>query len=286
MRPRTVLIATLAVAVLAGAACILLISAKPPRRAGNAVAPYYQRTGFLSNLLQELDTSPRGLESIHIPDGFEVSLAATPGLVTYPMFITLHDRGRLFVCESAGRNISDQEMEHQSEMRIRLEDTDGDGVYDRSTIFADKISMTMGAQWYRGSLYVAAPPDVLRFEDTDGDGIADRREVVPSGWPLRSNGTAARAASRSRRLDVSHVQPGQVPHQDEGGHDAPGSRRKSISSKRPSAVDISYISISAPGAAVPSATRPRPSGSSHCAATWSPSNPYRRRGWRSSRHNG
>ena len=38
-------------------------------------------------------------------------------------------------------------------MRIRLlEDTDGDGVFDRGKIFADKISMTMGAQWYRGSL--------------------------------------------------------------------------------------------------------------------------------------
>ena len=30
---------------------------------------------------QDLDTSPRGLESIHVPDGFEVSLAATPGHV-------------------------------------------------------------------------------------------------------------------------------------------------------------------------------------------------------------
>ena len=49
--------------------------------------------------------------------------------------------------------------------------------------------MTMGAQWYRGSLYVAAPPDILRFEDTDGDGVADRREVVLTGWPLHSNGT-------------------------------------------------------------------------------------------------
>jgi putative membrane-bound dehydrogenase-like protein len=167
------------------------MGAKPARRKNNAAtAPYYKRTGFLSNLLQQLDTSPRGLESIHVPDGFEVSLAVKPGLVTYPMFAAFDDRGRLFVCESAGRNIGDQEMEHQSEMRIRLlEDTDGDGVYDRSTIFADKISMTMGAQWYRGSLYVAAPPDVLRFEDTDGDGIADRREVVLTGWPLHSNGT-------------------------------------------------------------------------------------------------
>lgn len=144
----------------------------------------------MSNVLLELNTAPAGIESIHVPEGFEADVAARPGLVTYPMFITFDDRGRLFVCESAGRNIGDDEMDRQPEMRIRLlEDTDGDGVFDAGKIFAGKISMAMGAQWYRGSLYVAAPPDVLRFEDTDGDGVADRREVVLTGWPLHSNGT-------------------------------------------------------------------------------------------------
>ena len=56
--------------------------------------------------------------------GFEVTVAAGPGIVNYPMFIAFDDRGRLFVCESAGRNISDQEMDHQSEMRIRLANAD------------------------------------------------------------------------------------------------------------------------------------------------------------------
>src|SRR5437867_2447465 len=141
-----------AIGVLGLAAGILIYSA-PPRRTGGGTAPYYKRTGFLSSLLTELETAPTGVASIHVPEGFEVTLAAAPGLVTYPMFIAFDDRGRLFVCESAGRNISDQEMDKLPEMRIRLlEDTDGDGVFDRSTIFADKISMTMGAQWYRGSL--------------------------------------------------------------------------------------------------------------------------------------
>jgi hypothetical protein len=31
---------------------------------------------------------------------------------------------------------------------------------------------------------------VRRFEDTNGDGVADKREVVLTGWPLHSNGTA------------------------------------------------------------------------------------------------
>ena len=184
-------LAGLAAVVLAAAALVLNSHPEPPARSAPATGPYYKRTGFLSKFLTELDTGAKGLASIHVPDGFEVSLAAKPGLVTYPMFFTFDNRGRLFVCESAGRNIGDQEMEKAPpEMRIRmLEDTDADGVFDRGKIFADKISMTMGAQWYHGALYVAAPPDILRFEDTDGDGVADKREVLLTGWPLHSNGT-------------------------------------------------------------------------------------------------
>ena len=47
--------------------------------------------------------------------------------------------------------------------------------------------MPAGAVWYRNSLYVAAPPDLLRLEDTDGDGVADVREVVVTGWTMSSN---------------------------------------------------------------------------------------------------
>lgn len=184
---RKLLIPVLVVAGL-GAAALLIYS--PARRTGVGVLPYYKRTGFMSKVLLDMNTAPTGLQSIHVPGGFEVGVAATAGLVTYPMFVAFDDRGRLFVCESAGRNIGDDEMDRQPEMRIRLlEDSDGDGVFDRSRIFADRISMAMGAQWYRGSLYVAAPPDILRFEDTDGNGVADRREVVLTGWPLHSNGT-------------------------------------------------------------------------------------------------
>ena len=174
------------------AAGVLLYSRRNgrPNPAQRKSQPYWQRTGFLSKFLQDLDPGARGIQSIQVPEGFEVTLAAGPDLVNYPMFIAYDDRGRLFVCESAGKNMADDEMQAKPEMRIRLlEDTDGDGVFDRSKIFADKITMTMGAQWYRGSLYVAAPPDFLRFDDTNGDGVADRREVILTGWPLHSNGT-------------------------------------------------------------------------------------------------
>jgi len=160
------------------------------RAAGGRTAPYWRRTGFLSDVLQQLPAGARGLQSIHVPEGFVVEEAAGPGLVSYPMFASFDDRGRLFVCESAGKNVPDDEMQQNPEMRIRLlEDTNGDGVFDRGVVFADKITMAMGAVWHKGSLYVGAPPDILKLEDTDGDGVADRREVLLTGWPLHSNGT-------------------------------------------------------------------------------------------------
>src|SRR5262249_21116298 len=102
MTPTKSLPAINALVGLAASATALLSQPAPAiRRPDGPTPPYYMRTGFLSNLLQELNTAPTGLASIHVPDGFEVTLAAKPGLVTYPMFIAFDDRGRLFVCESA-----------------------------------------------------------------------------------------------------------------------------------------------------------------------------------------
>src|SRR2546422_8340523 len=119
--PGRKLLAGISVLVALALAATGLLLYSRPRRSGGGVPPYYKRTGFLSKLLLDLNTGgPKGLTSIHVPDGFGVEVAAGPGLVTYPMFIAFDDRGRLFVCESAGRNISDQEMDRQAEMRIRL----------------------------------------------------------------------------------------------------------------------------------------------------------------------
>ena len=132
--------------------------------------------------------APGGLGAIRVPAGFRVRQVAGPDLVTYPMMSTLDDRGRLFLCESSGNNVTNSQMAGNPEFRLRmLVDGDGDGVFDRSTVFADKLTLPAGAVWYRGALYVASPPDLLRFEDTNGDGVADKRNVVVTGWNLSSN---------------------------------------------------------------------------------------------------
>ena len=92
------------------------------------------------------------------------------------MFMTFDDEGRLFVAESTGKDLSGQEMAAAPECTILLlEDLDGDGVFDKRTVFADHLSLPMGVLWLQNSLYVASPPDFLRFEDVDGDGAIIRR---------------------------------------------------------------------------------------------------------------
>ncbi|MFN0195328.1 MAG: PVC-type heme-binding CxxCH protein [Planctomycetaceae bacterium] len=123
-----------------------------------------------------------------VPDGFTIERVAGYPLVEHPMLANFDDRGRLFIAESAGKNLPAAELLTEFPNFIRmLEDTDDDGVFDKSTIFADRMTFPMGALWYRGALYVASPPNIWRLEDTDDDGVADRREVIVTKFGFTGN---------------------------------------------------------------------------------------------------
>ena len=117
--------------------------------------------------------------AIEVTPGFEIEIAAAPPLVLHPMMAGFDERGRLFVADNAGVNLNAEELLDQRPNLIRmLEDTDGDGRFDRSTVFADQMTFPMGALWHEGALYVASPPYIWRLQDTTGDGRADLREPI------------------------------------------------------------------------------------------------------------
>jgi len=118
-------------------------------------------------------------KSLRVAEGFTIEPVAAAPLVEHPVMAAFDDQGRLFVADHAGLNLPTDALLKQLPNKIRmLEDTDHDGRFDRSTVFADKLALPQGVAWYRGALYVASPPGIWRLEDTDGDGVADRREEL------------------------------------------------------------------------------------------------------------
>ena len=124
-------------------------------------------------------TPEETLATLRVPEGFTVELVAGAPLVQHPLMAGFDEQGRLYVADNAGLNLSAEELEKQLPNSIRrLEDTDGDGRFDRSTTFADKMTFPQGAVWFRGALYVASPPNIWRLVDTDDDGVADERTAI------------------------------------------------------------------------------------------------------------
>ncbi len=134
-----------------------------------------------------------GLKSIHVPDGFKVELVACEPDVIDPIAIDWDLAGRLWVVEMADYP-SGMDNNGKPGGRVRvLEDTDGDGRYEKSTLFADGLNFPTGLLTWRDGVIVTAAPDVLFLKDTNGDGKADSTEKLLSGLSegnqqLRANG--------------------------------------------------------------------------------------------------
>ncbi|HCU86318.1 MAG TPA: hypothetical protein DGP39_02220, partial [Verrucomicrobiales bacterium] len=74
-----------------------------------------------------------------MPDGFTVEKVAGPPLVMRPIEASFDERGRLYVTDSSGSNAPVKEqIKNPTHRVVRLEDTNGDGKFDKSVVFADK----------------------------------------------------------------------------------------------------------------------------------------------------
>jgi putative heme-binding domain-containing protein len=124
-----------------------------------------------------------------VPPGFVVEKVAGPPLVRYPLFGAFDDKGRLYVAEGTGTNLPGTELAKKKLGRILLlEDTDGDGRFDTSKVFADDLVFPQGVLWHDGALYSASHPSFWRFEDTKGTGKADRRIELATRFNFNGNG--------------------------------------------------------------------------------------------------
>src|SRR5258708_2100566 len=93
----------------------------------------------------------KALETFEIKKGFKLELAACEPQVTSPVAIAFDERGRLFVVEM--RDYPDRRDDRMGRVRV-LEDLDGDGVYEKATVYADGLAWPTGICCYDGGVFV------------------------------------------------------------------------------------------------------------------------------------
>jgi putative membrane-bound dehydrogenase-like protein len=130
--------------------------------------------------------SPREeLMSFRTLKGFKVELAACEPEIVDPVAMAFDENGRLYVVEMRGYPNEGVGTGKITTGRIKLlEDRDGDGFFEKSTVFADGLRLPTSVMPYKGGVLVCNPPDILFMKDTDGDGRADKQRVLYSGFNL------------------------------------------------------------------------------------------------------
>ncbi len=115
-----------------------------------------------------------------VPKGFHVEIVAAEPQIVNPTAMTFDERGRIWIAESVEYP---RQSAGEGKDRIKiLEDVDGDGKADKSTVFAEGLNIPSGIAVGYGGVWVANSPDVLFLTDENGDGKADKREVVVTGF--------------------------------------------------------------------------------------------------------
>jgi putative membrane-bound dehydrogenase-like protein len=143
-------------------------------------------TGKARPKMEKKQSTPIDLTTMPHPQwdvdpNLEISLYAENPLLAKPIHMNFDERGRLWVASSEVYPQIKPGQEATDKIII-LEDTDGDGKAEKSTIFADGLLIPTGILPGDGGAYIGASTELLHMKDTDGDGMADQRRVVLSAF--------------------------------------------------------------------------------------------------------
>lgn len=122
------------------------------------------------------------MKNIYLPKGYHLQLVASEPMVSEPVAIAWDGNGRMFVAElNTYMQDIDGTGENKSLSRIKLlEDTNGDGVMDKATVFIDSLLLPRMILPLDGRLLVNETynENIYSYEDTNGDGKADKKTIV------------------------------------------------------------------------------------------------------------
>ena len=124
-------------------------------------------------------SATEALKTFQLEPGFQMDLFAHEPDVADPVAMEIDEYGRIYVVESPGYPLETGRALGRVKL---LEDTNGDGLPDRSSLFADELTMPTGVMRWKQGILVTDAPNVWYMEDTDHDGKADVKRVVLEGF--------------------------------------------------------------------------------------------------------
>ena len=117
-----------------------------------------------------------------VPDGFKVTLFAGEPDIVQPIAFTFDDRGRMWVVECLSYPKWSRDGKGSDRVVI-LEDTDGDGVHDKKTVFLDNGVNLSGIEYGFGGIWLCSLPNLLYIPVLEGD-RPGKPEVKLDGWNM------------------------------------------------------------------------------------------------------
>lgn len=124
----------------------------------------------------------KAAEVMTVPEEFSVKLFAGEPDVCQPIALCLDDRGRLWVAEAYAYPIRRRDGEAKDRILI-FEDTDGDGTFDKRTVFMEGLNLVSGLEVGFGGVWIGAAPYLLFVPVKPGeDKPAGKPQVLLDGW--------------------------------------------------------------------------------------------------------
>lgn len=182
------------------------------------------------------------VQQFQLQPGFKAEVIAAEPLIAKPIAVQWDARGRLWVAETPeypnGRRQpkipwkdtgtlepGNESREARDSISV-LEDTNGDGIMDRKSVFCTGIELVCGFCFYKDGLIVLDYPHISWIRDTDGDGKSDKKEIIfgglpfpnhfilnhlivsPDGWIYGSSGCGYKPTRPGSEAPVTTISPG------------------------------------------------------------------------------
>ncbi len=177
----------LVAAIAAAAGLTVFGQARLPEAGPHTRADFEKKDPILAK------TPAEQAKTFVVPPGYRMELVLAEPDINTPAVVEFDGNGRMYVAEFV-TYMPDVEGsgQHQPRSRVsRWEDTDGNGTYDKKSIFVDNLVLPRNVlPLDNNSILVneTASNDLVKWTDTNNDGTADRREVFYTGVGVGRDG--------------------------------------------------------------------------------------------------